>query len=34
MRAFVTDDIVPGTIDANMGGGGPVGPGLAAMQHQ
>ncbi len=26
MRAFVTDDIVPGTIDANMGGGGPVGP--------
>jgi cysteine desulfurase NifS len=26
MRAFVTDDIMPGTIDANMGGGGPVGP--------
>ncbi len=26
LRAFVTDDIVPGTIDANMGGGGPVGP--------
>jgi cysteine desulfurase NifS len=26
IRAFVTDDIVPGTIDANMGGGGPVGP--------
>jgi anaerobic selenocysteine-containing dehydrogenase len=26
MRAFVTDDIVQGAIDANMGGGGPVGP--------
>lgn len=26
MRAFVTDDIMRGTIDANMGGGGPVGP--------
>lgn len=26
IRAFVTDDIMPGTIDANMGGGGPVGP--------
>ncbi len=26
MRAFVTDDIMQGTIDANMGGGGPVGP--------
>jgi cysteine desulfurase NifS len=26
MRALVTDDIVQGTIDANMGGGGPVGP--------
>ncbi len=26
MRAFVTDDIVAGTVDANMGGGGPVGP--------
>ena len=26
IRAFVTDDIVPGTIDANMGGGGPIGP--------
>jgi cysteine desulfurase NifS len=26
MRAFVTDDIAPGTVDANMGGGGPVGP--------
>jgi len=25
-HAFVTDDIVPGAIDANMGGGGPVGP--------
>ncbi|MBW8060187.1 MAG: aminotransferase class V-fold PLP-dependent enzyme, partial [Solirubrobacterales bacterium] len=25
-RARVTEDIVPGTIDANMGGGGPVGP--------
>lgn len=25
-RAFVTGDIVPGAIDANMGGGGPVGP--------
>jgi len=26
MRALVTDDIVQGAIDANMGGGGPVGP--------
>jgi cysteine desulfurase NifS len=26
MRALVTDDIVRGSIDANMGGGGPVGP--------
>lgn len=26
MRAFVTDDIAQGTVDANMGGGGPVGP--------
>lgn len=26
MRALVTSDIVPGAIDANMGGGGPVGP--------
>ncbi len=26
MRALVTDDIVQGSIDANMGGGGPVGP--------
>ena len=26
MRALVTADIMPGTIDANMGGGGPVGP--------
>lgn len=26
MRAFVTGDISAGTIDANMGGGGPVGP--------
>ncbi len=26
MRAFVTDDIIQGTIDADMGGGGPVGP--------
>jgi cysteine desulfurase NifS len=26
MRALVTDDIVKGAIDANMGGGGPVGP--------
>jgi cysteine desulfurase NifS len=26
MRAFVTDDIMPGAIDADMGGGGPVGP--------
>lgn len=26
LRAFVTDDIVRGSIDANMGGGGPVGP--------
>ncbi|MFP4527679.1 MAG: IscS subfamily cysteine desulfurase [Candidatus Kapaibacterium sp.] len=26
MRAIVTDDIIEGCIDANMGGGGPVGP--------
>jgi cysteine desulfurase NifS len=26
MRAFVTEDMMAGTIDANMGGGGPVGP--------
>ncbi|MDR4506393.1 MAG: IscS subfamily cysteine desulfurase [Candidatus Scalindua sp.] len=26
MRALVTDDIVRGSIDANMGGGGPIGP--------
>jgi len=26
MRALVTEDIVPGAIDANMGGGGPLGP--------
>jgi cysteine desulfurase NifS len=26
LRALVTDDICQGTIDANMGGGGPVGP--------
>jgi cysteine desulfurase NifS len=26
MRALVTNDIIRGTIDANMGGGGPVGP--------
>ncbi|MEF9475310.1 MAG: IscS subfamily cysteine desulfurase [Candidatus Mariimomonas ferrooxydans] len=26
MRALVTDDIVQGAVDANMGGGGPVGP--------
>ncbi|GJQ58621.1 MAG: aminotransferase class V-fold PLP-dependent enzyme [Candidatus Scalindua sp. AMX11] len=26
MRALVTDDIVQGSVDANMGGGGPVGP--------
>lgn len=26
MRAIVTDDIIRGAIDANMGGGGPVGP--------
>lgn len=26
MRAIVTDDIVQGSIDANMGGGGPLGP--------
>ncbi len=25
-RAMVTDDIVKGSVDANMGGGGPVGP--------
>lgn len=27
LRAFVTEDIVRGAVDANMGGGGPVGPG-------
>jgi cysteine desulfurase NifS len=26
MRTFVTDNILQGTVDANMGGGGPVGP--------
>ncbi len=26
MRALVTDDIVQGSVDANMGGGGPIGP--------
>jgi cysteine desulfurase NifS len=26
MRAIVTDDIVPGAVEANMGGGGPLGP--------
>jgi cysteine desulfurase NifS len=26
MRALVTDDMVRGAVDANMGGGGPVGP--------
>jgi cysteine desulfurase NifS len=26
MRAFVTDDIMQGTVEANMGGGGPIGP--------
>jgi len=26
MRALVTDDIAPGAVDANMGGGGPLGP--------
>ncbi len=26
MRAIVTDDIVPGAVEANMGGGGPQGP--------
>jgi cysteine desulfurase NifS len=26
MRALVTDDIAPGCVDANMGGGGPLGP--------
>ncbi len=26
MRAYVTERIVPGAIDANMGGGGPIGP--------
>ncbi|MCP4457974.1 MAG: aminotransferase class V-fold PLP-dependent enzyme [Cytophagales bacterium] len=26
MRAYVTDDIITGAIDANMGGGGPLGP--------
>ncbi len=25
-RAYVTDNIAPGVVDANMGGGGPVGP--------
>jgi cysteine desulfurase NifS len=31
MRAFVTGNIAPGTIDASMGGGGPLGP--AAWQE-
>ena len=26
MRAIVTDDMVPGAVEANMGGGGPLGP--------
>ncbi|MDR3567119.1 MAG: IscS subfamily cysteine desulfurase [Syntrophobacteraceae bacterium] len=26
LRALVTEDILPGAIDANMGGGGPLGP--------
>ncbi len=26
LRAIVTDDIIPGAIEANMGGGGPLGP--------
>ncbi len=26
LRALVSDDIMPGTVDANMGGGGPLGP--------
>ena len=26
LRALVTDDITPGAVDANMGGGGPLGP--------
>ncbi|MCG6553639.1 MAG: IscS subfamily cysteine desulfurase, partial [Candidatus Magnetominusculus sp. LBB02] len=26
MKAIVTDDIIKGSIDANMGGGGPIGP--------
>lgn len=26
MRALVTEDIVPGAVDASMGGGGPLGP--------
>ncbi|MCB2226108.1 MAG: aminotransferase class V-fold PLP-dependent enzyme [Desulfarculaceae bacterium] len=26
LRAHVTEDIVPGAVDANMGGGGPLGP--------
>ena len=26
MRAVVTEDIMAGTVDANMGGGGPIGP--------
>jgi cysteine desulfurase NifS len=26
LRAYVTEDIMKGTVDANMGGGGPVGP--------
>lgn len=26
MRAAVTDDIIPGAVEANMGGGGPLGP--------
>lgn len=25
-RAYVTDDIIEGSVDANMGGGGPIGP--------
>ncbi len=26
LRALVTDDIIPGAVEANMGGGGPLGP--------
>ena len=26
MRALVTDDMIPGAVEANMGGGGPLGP--------